>query len=595
MDLTPSKKKAFFWIFTLFFPLFLITIVEVGLRIGGFNKQAQNLFVEVQNDNRFLVTNSTFIERYFPSFTPKIAPNPFRKKKQKNTFRVFVFGGSSTQGFPYNFYYSFSSRLEQKLLLNTDGLNVEVINLGMTAVNSYVIRDLSKRVLDYEPDAVIIYAGHNEYYGSFGVGTTQFGLVNSLFIKRLVLDLKNFRLYQLLEGILKGEAKNTSSNRTMMAEVIKESNIEKDSKLYKDGINQFEHNIDDVVEVFRAAEIPIFIGTIASNLKDQAPLGDNNEALSKYKEAKKLFEEGELEISFDRFLDAKELDAIRFRAPEAINDFISNLSKKEGVEVVKVQKMLRDSSAAGIEDETLFIDHLHPNYKGHILIADLFLDYLRKLKPVKDSYHPNSFDIPNQISEFEETYSTTTISRLLVGYPFQKGLSIEEELSRFDIIYREYLSGTYTNSIAAKTAREVNSVPLALSEVVNSAKSRNDSLTAISHYYELLKWQLKSIDIIEKSIEYSVNNRSTDTYLVNLLTQVLNDGNYDPRYIDVLSGVYLQNNELEKASYWLKESEKIDPESANLIYNYARYFILKGDTLEASKYYNRLMNRQKKN
>ena len=53
----------------------------------------------------------------------------------------------------------------------------------MTAVNSYVIRDLAKRVLDYEPDAAIIYAGHNEYYGSFETATTQFGFTNSIGLK----------------------------------------------------------------------------------------------------------------------------------------------------------------------------------------------------------------------------------------------------------------------------------------------------------------------------------------------------------------------------------------------------------------------------
>ena len=101
--------------------------------------------------------------------------------------------------FPYNFYYSFAEQLEQRLLLNTEGVHVEVINLGMTAVNSYVIRDLSQRVMEYEPDAVIIYAGHNEYYGSFGAASTQFGFVNNIYLKRIILWLKDLRFYQLLK------------------------------------------------------------------------------------------------------------------------------------------------------------------------------------------------------------------------------------------------------------------------------------------------------------------------------------------------------------------------------------------------------------
>lgn len=83
---------------------------------------------------------------------------------------------SSALGFPYNFYYSFADQIEQQLLVSTEGVNVEVINLAMTAINSYVIHDLSKRVQEYEPDAVIIYAGHNEFYGSFGgINSIQYG------------------------------------------------------------------------------------------------------------------------------------------------------------------------------------------------------------------------------------------------------------------------------------------------------------------------------------------------------------------------------------------------------------------------------------
>lgn len=591
MSISP-KKKLLFWLITILFPVLLLAIIELGLRFSGYEVRKQELFIEYAANTDYMITNPEFVSRYFPSFQPNIAPNAFKKEKSPNTFRVFVFGGSSTLGFPYNFYYSFSNQLEQKLLLNTDGLNVEVINLGMTAVNSYVIRDLSKRVMPYGPDAVIIYAGHNEYYGSFGVATTQFGLVNSIFVKRLVLSLKDFRLFQLFENLLKAEAPNSPEKRTLMAKVIKESNIEFGGGLYEGGVNQFEDNIGDVLDFFIDAEIPVYIGTAASNLKNQPPLGDNEDALSTYNEASDLFERGDRLSAFEKYEESKELDGIRFRAPEAINAFILESSKRKGVNLVDTQKILREASISGIEDETIFTDHLHPNVYGHIMMADLFYELFLELKPVKESYKPNSFDIPQQASQFEQVYSNTGISRLLVGYPFKKGLTVEQELAEFQKIYQNYLSTSYTDSIAAGAARTNRLVPLALTDVVNRAKENQDSIAVISHYYELLKWQLNSMDLIEKGIEYAVNNRSMDTYLVNMLTQIINDGNYDPRYMDVLSSVYLLNNELDKAGYWLNQSENIDPESVRLVYNYARYHILKGDTLKAREYYQKFVNLQ---
>ena len=197
-----TTRNTAFWFITLSIPFLLFLGVEIALRIGGYEQEKQELFVEAPNTPDYLIANSTFIERYFPSFVPEIAPNAFRKEKLPNTFRIFVFGGSSAEGFPYNFYTGFADQLEQQLLLNTQGLPIEVINLGMTAVNSYVIRDLSKRVLPYKPDAVIIYAGHNEYYGSFGAATTQFGFSNSIGLKRLILWLKDWRIYQFLGSFL---------------------------------------------------------------------------------------------------------------------------------------------------------------------------------------------------------------------------------------------------------------------------------------------------------------------------------------------------------------------------------------------------------
>ena len=588
---TKQGREKLFWLITILIPFLLLFITEITLYVIGYDQERQEIFIEYKADPAFLITNPDFVNRYFPSFQPKIAPNPFKKEKAENTFRVFVFGGSSAIGFPHNFYYSFASQLEQKLLLNTNGLNVEVINLGMTAVNSYVIRDLSKRVTEYEPDAIIIYAGHNEYYGSFGAGSTQFDLINNIGIKRLVLWLKNFRLFRLMENVLKADPEEPASadNRTLMAKVVKESNIIKGSDIYESGIKQYEENIKDVFDEYNANGIPVYIGTIASNLKDQAPLGENEEALEAFRKGTTLYESRKYDQALEEFQKSKELDGIRFRAPEAINKFIVESSQKEGVILVDIQEILREASVRGIEDETIFIDHLHPNARGHNLMAEIFLEKIFEHEKVKDFVSLNSFDVPEGVSRFEDTFANTLISRLEVGYPFTKGLSIEEELAQFQSIYQNYLDASFTDSVAAVTARNNKFVPLALTEVVNRAKEAEDSVAVVSHYYELLKWQTNSIDLIEKGIEYSVNNRSLETYLVNMVTAILNDGNYDPRYMDVLSAIYVINREFEKAKYWLDESEKIDPSSVNLLYNYARYYFSIGDTQKAGEYYSKFI------
>ena len=600
----PLVKQIIFWVIASLIPFLCIAAVEISLRISGYEKEKQSLFVEAPNSPDYLLANAKFIERYFPSFVPEIAPNAFLKEKKPNTFRVFVFGGSSAEGFPYNFYNSFSDQLEQQLLLNTQGLNIEIINLGMTAVNSFVIRDLSPRILAYEPDAVIIYAGHNEYYGSFGAATTQFGFTDSIRLKHTILWLKNLRVYQVLEQLLSWESETNGmtgvpnqddgigEQRTMMAKVIQDSNIPLGGDVYNLGIRQFEVNINDALTTFKKQEIPIYLGTIASNLKDQKPLTDDSLAMSVFEEAQMLYKSGDFTRAFQEFERAKELDGIRFRAPSKINELLRTFSKSEGIELVETQEVLRQASNSGLEDSTLFIDHLHPNDRGHKLMAALFFDALRTHPTIERALQPNPIQPPQSISTFEKAYAEVSIGRLLVGYPFQKGISLEEELDAFEHIYQSYLQKSYIDSIAAVASKEQVFVPEALSKVVALARQRGDTMAAVTHSYDLLKWQLRSINLIETTIEFTLNSGENKGYLINLLHQVLNDGNKDPRYVDLLSSLYLLNEQLDQAEFWLKETERLAPNSPRLLYNYSRFYLLSGDSLKARTYYQQFLETQ---
>lgn len=582
-------KKTLYWIITLLFPFFLLGFIELALIVGGYNEKSQDLFIEVPSQPEYLITNTSFVPRYFPSFKPQVAVSPFLKKKKEHTFRVFVLGGSSTQGYPYNFYYSFAEQLEQKLLLETKGLTVEVINLGMTAVNSYVIWDISKRLMEYQPDAIIVYAGHNEYYGSFGAATTQFGLVNNIPLKRAVLAFKNLRLYQLLETLFRPTDNDKNKQRTMMASVIKESKIDLGGKVYTSGIDQFKNNISDVIEIFNSNGVPFFIATVASNLKDQAPLSENRDALKKYAEAQNLYNAGEKSAAFESFNEAKELDEIRFRAPDEINEIITDFGTDPNVMLVDVEGMIRNRSVSGIEDESMFVDHLHPNSKAHKLMADLFFEHLLQLDRIKSAYIPNVFDTPDDISQFEKAFAEVTVSRLMVGYPFQKGLTESEELDKFNEVYKHLSRSSFADSIAAVTKVNQKSVPGALKKVVDYQMQASSIREVMPHYYEMLKWQLNSVDLIERVIEYAINNPKANTYLVNIIEQVLNEGAYDPRYMNVLSSIYTDNKAYDKAKYWLDESLRLGSNEPVLYYNLTRYYLFKKDTAEATRYHQKFL------
>jgi hypothetical protein len=553
-------KKTLYWVITLLFPFLLLLLIEFFLRIGGYNESSQDLFVEVPSKPKYVATNPDFVSRYFPSFVPQVAISPFLKEKTEDTFRVFVLGGSSTQGFPYNFYTSFSTELEQRLLMETQGLNIEIINLGMTAVNSYVIWDLSDRLMEYDPDAIIIYAGHNEYYGSFGVGSTQFGVGENIAIKRLMIHLKNLRLYQLIEDLMRPDEGNINPDkRTMMAKVVKEAEIVLDSELYKAGIQQFEENISDVLEYFSEESVPVFIGTVTSNLKDQDPLGEDEEALESYGDGIRLFEAGAIDSARSAFIKAKEFDAIRFRAPEQINEVIKNASSEYGALLVEVEQASAEASESTIQDNSFFVDHLHPDWEGHQMIADLFFEALKQnLNVVVEAYSPNPLFQRTTTTQFERVYADVPVQRLTAGYPFQKGLTEQEEYARFQKVYDTHLASSYVDSIAASAWRMQRQVSLALTDVINQGSRNGDSLMVVKHYQQLAYWQIYNSNLLKKGVNYAINNRKFDPYTAKLLHVILSKERDDPYFANSLAAIYLLHKELNKSEYWLEESKRVD-------------------------------------
>ena len=96
----------------------------------------------------------------------------------------------------------------------------------MSAINSYAIRDLMPELIKKQPDLVLIYLGHNEYYGALGVGSME-SLGSSRFIVNTTLWLNKFKTVELLRNFIKTISGIFSSGReitsgTMMAQIAKE-------------------------------------------------------------------------------------------------------------------------------------------------------------------------------------------------------------------------------------------------------------------------------------------------------------------------------------------------------------------------------------
>ena len=87
----------------------------------------------------------------------------FPRRKPPDTRRVFCLGGSTTYGRPYDDTTSFPGWLRELLPHIAPQARWEVINAGGVSYASYRVARLTQELVQYEPDLLIVYTGHNEF------------------------------------------------------------------------------------------------------------------------------------------------------------------------------------------------------------------------------------------------------------------------------------------------------------------------------------------------------------------------------------------------------------------------------------------------
>ena len=351
-------RAVLFKIAAIVLPLVLLAAAEGIVRIF----EHEPFLIPVPEEPEYQTVNPAYAGRYFRGFIPQAAYNPFLRKKPDQVFRIIALGGSSTAGYPYSFNSGFPERVGAGLRAIYPTRQVEVINLGMTALSSHVIRDFVPHVLRMQPDAVLIYAGHNEYYGAYGAG----GVNRSRMLTRTLFWFKRSVLFQKLERLI---APPIQSNRTMMAQSTTDVSIAFEGAVYQAGVENFESNLTAILERFKKAGIPTYVGTLVSNLQSQPPLGVDSVANVAWVSGQEQWAMGDTAAAMASFVQAKEHDPIRFRAPEAMNQILSRLSGRHAAILVDLVPYfgpdVRDS---------LFTDHLHPTALGYDRIARVFVN-----------------------------------------------------------------------------------------------------------------------------------------------------------------------------------------------------------------------------
>jgi len=139
----------------------------------------------------------------------------------------------------------------------------------------------------------------------------------------------------------------------------------------------------DILKSIHDKGVPVILGRLVSNVKDQKPFISVN--TPGYQTADQVYKEAEDELRNNRFTEAdslftraKDLDALRFRAPEKMNKIIEDLGLEFHDAVVPIDSLFDAASPDGIVGDNLIVDHLHPNVTGYQLMGKAFYDCMKK-------------------------------------------------------------------------------------------------------------------------------------------------------------------------------------------------------------------------
>ncbi|MCG6914563.1 tetratricopeptide repeat protein [bacterium BMS3Abin03] len=576
------KKKTspvYFYIILIGLPIIFFVLLELGLRIFGYGFNYDQWETVVKGK---LMLNQQIAKRYF--YNTKTIPfsnqDVFDAEKKPNSFRVFVLGGSSAAGYPFSPLGSFSRYIRDRLKLLYPSSEIEVVNLSMTAINSYTIRDLFPGVLEQKPDLILIYAGHNEYYGALGVGSME-SLGTSRQMVNLLLYLNRFKTVELLRNTIQWAMKLISSgdkpSGTLMSRMAKEQSIAFDTETYEDGIFQFEGNMRDVLNMAKEKNVPVILSTLTSNLKDRPPFISIKTdgfptANTIYTEAKEELKAGNNKVADSLFRYAKDLDALRFRAPEKMNKVITLLSNEYKLPLVNVDSGFASISPDGIVGNNLMTDHLHPTLNGYLYLGKLFFKKMEQANLLPKSERADlsdekqdSITIANfHFAKLDSIIGNYRIKLLKNDWPF---ISKEKKLS---------------NSVLLNPQNKADSLAAEVLDDKVSWETAHRKLA--THYLERknLNGFLKEMDALIS--QYPVIVEYYD-YVSNILIQ-LKDYKRAYKYLKQgyeikpnayktkwLGTINLYNNKLSPAEKYLDESLKYDTKDPQIWYNLAGIYV----------------------
>ena len=425
---TPPRRRFRKWLLRLIaltvIPATFWAVLECGLRMLGYGHPTGFTIVQEVNERECYVPNPAFGWRFFPRAVSRTSkPFAYPVEKGDETVRIFVLGASAAQGDPEP-AYGLSRVLKVMLADRYPSTRIEVINVAMVAINSHTVREIAEEVAQHDADLLVVYLGNNEVVGPFGAGNPLVPMLHSRALIRTKLTIGRFRLGQLIANNA-ARSNDPDSNRIWRGmEEFLEHQVPADAPALDQVYKNFRANLDDICS---NAGVPIVLSTVAVNLRDCPPFAsqhrpdlnnadrarweqhvergaklvyddtldlaatafqealaiDDSHAELHYRIAQCRSRQGQPDEARTHYIQARELDILRFRADSSINAVIREVGANgsTGVRLLDAEALFTKASPDGIPGKELFLDHVHMNFHGNVLLGEGLIELVEPQLP----------------------------------------------------------------------------------------------------------------------------------------------------------------------------------------------------------------------
>jgi tetratricopeptide (TPR) repeat protein len=406
-------------------PLLLLVGVELALRVGGYGYSTDFFKKTTIAGQDYFVENDQFGLRFFPASLARVAsPVIMPAKKAPGTIRIFIFGESAALGDPRP-NFGAGRYLETLLRARYPDNKFEVVNTGITAINSHAILPIARECARHEGDVWIVYMGNNEMVGPFGAATVFGAQAPPLQLVRLHLLLQKTRVGQLF-GALVAKLRHGSSGPAEWRgmEMFRENQVLPNDPRKGIVYRNFAQNLEDLLRAGRDSGAAIVLSTVAVNQKDCPPFGSlsaTNLPLAQSATFEKLYQEASTASKNGDFAEAAsrleaaagispqsadlqyrlgecllhltnnaaarehfqlsvDADALPFRADSHINNSIKAAGNKfagRNLVLCDATAALASATREGISGEESFFEHVHLNFSGNYLLARAWADQIQ--------------------------------------------------------------------------------------------------------------------------------------------------------------------------------------------------------------------------